>query len=60
MEEIKKEIKEITDEQADKAAGGIYPQSFICKKCGERFFGTGIRTSSGIYCTNCAPVTTVL
>lgn len=61
MEEEKKQNDELTDEQANGAAGGAYTgPKFTCKKCSRTYPGFGIKTPTGTYCSKCAPSTTIL
>ncbi|MBR6916561.1 MAG: hypothetical protein IKN38_00120 [Clostridia bacterium] len=64
MEDEKKlvnENKELSDEQANDAAGGARAfATFTCKKCGGTFAGRGISTSSGTFCADCVPIQTLI
>ena len=62
MKKEKKQIKELTDEQVNDAAGGARSvrSYYVCKGCNHTFSGRGIKTSSGTYCPDCAPKVTIL
>ena len=61
-EEIKNE--ELTDEQANEAAGGAHAgdslHSYRCAGCGRTRFGSPFRVDGKTYCVNCVPNTTKL
>ena len=60
-EEEKKQNDELTDEQANGAAGGASTgRKFTCKKCSRTYSGSGIRTTTGVYCSKCVPDVVIL
>ena len=57
--EEKIEEKELTDEQANDAAGGL-GQYYTCSGCRRQFFGSPFRSGGKAYCANCVPKTIIL
>lgn len=53
------EVKELTDEQANEAAGGVGSR-YTCTNCRHQFFGSPFWYTGKAYCANCVPKTLIV
>lgn len=57
--EEKIEVKELTDEQANEAAGGVQ-HCYICSNCRSQRYGSPFIYQGKCYCANCLPKTPIV